>query len=132
MVGEVDVAEEEDEARAVLVVAITGSTRVPTEVEAVVVVVEETAWVETDLEEVVDDLDSVVEAVAVDGLDLQELVEVAVVDPLAQIPGGDRNNQNCTADKNCGAWPSSQRWPKMCAFSVAPVAETVPELHCCH
>ena len=42
------------------------------EVEAVVVV-EETAWVETDLEEVVDDLDSVVEAVAVDGLDLQEV-----------------------------------------------------------
>ena len=42
------------------------------EVEAVVVV-EETAWVETDLEEVVDDLDSVVEAVVVDGLDLQEV-----------------------------------------------------------
>ena len=51
----------------------SGSTRVPTEVEAVVVAVEETAWVETDLEEVVDDLDSVVEAVAVDGLDLQEV-----------------------------------------------------------
>ena len=44
----------------------------PTEVE-VVAVVEETAWVETDSEEVVDDLDSVVEVVAVDGLDLQEV-----------------------------------------------------------
>ena len=51
---------------------ISGSTRVPTEVE-VVAVVEETAWVETDSEEVVDDLDSVVEVVAVDGLDLQEV-----------------------------------------------------------
>ena len=50
----------------------SGSTRVPTEVE-VVAVVEETAWVETDSEEVVDDLDLVVEAVAADGLDLQEV-----------------------------------------------------------
>jgi len=70
--------------------------------------------------------------VAVDGLDLLELVAVAVEDPLAQIPGGDRNNQNCTAEKNCGAWPPPQRWPKMCAFSAAPVADTVPELLCCH
>ena len=44
----------------------------PTEVEVVAVVVE-TAWVETDSEEVVDDLDLVVEAVAADGLDLQEV-----------------------------------------------------------
>ena len=50
----------------------SGSTRVPTEVEVVAVVVE-TAWVETDSEEVVDDLDLVVEAVAADGLDLQEV-----------------------------------------------------------
>ena len=53
----------------------TGSTRVPTEVEVVAVEVEEeTGWVETDLEEeVVDAPDSVVEEVAVDGLDLLEV-----------------------------------------------------------
>jgi len=31
--------------------------------------------------------------------DLLELVAAVVEDPLAQIPGGDRNNQNCTAEK---------------------------------
>ena len=62
---------------------------------------------------------------------LLQLVEVAVVDPPAQIPGGDRNNQNCTA-KTVVLGHHLRGGPKMCAFSVAPVAETVPELHCCH
>ena len=49
-----------------------GLTRAPTEVE-VAAVAEETGWEETDLEGEVDDPDSVVVVVAVDGLDLLEV-----------------------------------------------------------
>ena len=74
-----------------------GSTRAPTEAVEV-----ETAWeATTGSEEVEEDLD-LAEVVAGGGPDFLELVEV-VEDPLVPTLGGDRNNQNRTAEKNCGA-----------------------------
>jgi len=66
-------------------------------------------------------------------LKLLQLVAAVVEVPLGQTPGGDRNNQNCTAEEKlwCLA-TTSEVAKKMCAFSAAPVAETVPELLWCH
>jgi len=75
--------------------------------------------VETALEGVVDAPDLAEVVAAVDGLDLLELVAAAVEDPLAQIPGGDCNNQNCTAEENnCGALGHHLRGGQKCVQSV--------------
>lgn len=70
---------------------------------------------------------------AVDGLDLLELVAAVVEDPLAQIPGGDCNNQNCTAEETTVVRLAitSEVAKNVCSQCISPVAGTVPELLCC-
>jgi len=60
---------------------------------------------------------ALVVAVEVDGLDLLELVVVVLEVPLVRTPGGDLCKQPKVHLRNTVVpmWPSSQRWPRMCA-----------------
>ena len=143
------------EARIHLIGSESGSTRAPMVVVAVAAAVA-TAWATIALEAVVAD-QALVVAVEVDGLDLLEvsssqsdqrslnnsweiinvfpfqLVVVVLEVPLVRTPGGDPCKQPKVHLRNTVVpmWPSSQRWPRMCAAWSDPVTETAPAFFCC-